>query len=266
MIATGMQVAVRTGVGSREHRSRFGRLTGVLAVAALSCGLLGCSQKRESSGLQVVSLLPYGTTIAVAPALNFSGSSAFDPVVVGDYMASELSTIEGVRVVGVTRVMSILADQGVTQIQSPEHAVQVCERIGADAILVFAITEYDPYRPIVGIAAQIYGRPAAPRTLDPVATSRMARPFPVPDRTDAVLPWGEVQKTFNGVHEDIQMQVRDYADDRNESDTPYGWRKYLVSQEWYLRFCCFAVARELVSQPPPVPQVASRGEWQEFGP
>ena len=21
--------------------------------------------------------------------------------------------------------------------------------------------------------------------------------------------------------------------------TPYGWRKYLASQEWYLRFCCY---------------------------
>ncbi len=190
-------------------------------------------------------------TIAVAPALNFSGSSNFDPAKVGDLMASELSSVPGLGVVGVNRVLAILAEQGVVQIQSPEHALQICDRIGADAILVFAVTEYDPYRPVVGIAAQVFSRRGSRAPdLDPVATSRMARPFPVAPRADAMRPAAEVQRVFDGAHDDIQHAVHEYAERRNAEKGPYGWRKYLVSQEWYLRFCCYTVAHELMEQAP----------------
>lgn len=226
----------------------------IFLAVAFAC-LAGCSEPHETvRRVSVCSALPWGMTIAVAPALNHSGSGAFDPLRVSDLMASELSSVEGVRVIGVNRVLAVLAEQGVLQIQSPQHAVQVCERLGADGILVYAVTEYDPYQPVVGLAAQIYGPRPAPAMFDPVAGSRSARPFAVPEQRDALRPWSEVQRVFNGVHEDIQREVRSYADDRNETQTPYGWRKYMVSQEWYLRFCCYAVMRELVQQPPPTPE------------
>ena len=95
--------------------------------------------------------------VAVAPALNHSGSAEFDPAKVGDLMASELSGLEGVKVVGVSRVLAVLAEQGDVRIRSPEHALEVCERLGVDLILVFAVTEYDAYTPVVGLAAQLYG-------------------------------------------------------------------------------------------------------------
>lgn len=225
--------------------------------------LMGCCSQSEQQTLKrdPISQLPWGTTIAVAPALNFSGSSAFDPMKVGDLMASELSEIPGVRVIGVTRVMAILAEQGCAQIASPEHALQVNDRLGADAMLVFAVTEYDPYRPVVGLAAQLYGRGPHGRAVDPLAS--LARPFPVPPGGNGVRPWAEVQRTFNGLHEDVQKELREYADDRHEQDSPYGWRKFLASQEWYLRFCCFQVGGELVQQPPCV--MATGSQAQEFG-
>ncbi len=114
----------------------------------------------------------------------------------------------------------------------------------------------------VGLAAQLYGPQRSGPGLDPIAGSRSARPFAVPERSDALRPFAESQRVFNGVHEDVQKQVKEYAEDRNEGNTPYGWRKYLASQEWYLRFCCFSLIRELVQQPPPEPvmQAAAREE------
>jgi hypothetical protein len=233
----------------KRCRGRF-LTTGLLL---MSVGGAGCSQMKEEKVpvRHVHSALPWGMTIAVSPALNHSGSSAFDPLRVSDLMASELSTIQGVRVIGVNRVLAILAEQGLTQVQSPQHAVMVCERVGADAILVYAITEYDPYQPVAGFAAQLYGPNRAPRGFDPVIGSRSARPFPVPERIDDLRPWAEVQRVFNGVHEEVREQVKEYASDRNDRKTPYGWEKYLASQEWYLRFCCYEVLGELVQQPPP---------------
>jgi hypothetical protein len=191
---------------------------------------------------------PDGVRVAVAPALNFSGSADFDPARVADLMASELSTFEGVAVIGVSRVLAILAEQGVDQILSPEHALDVCERLGADVILVFAVTEYNAYTPVVGLAAQIYGPQASPSDWDPVATSRMARPFPVDRSTDARRPQAQVQQVFNGHHEAVQKQVREYARSRDGHESPFGWRLYLESQQDYLRFCCFSLARELILQ------------------
>jgi len=209
---------------------------------------MGCSQATHRREVELYTSLPEGTTIAVAPALNFSGSLAFDPDKVADLMASELSSFWGIRIIGVNRTLAILAEQGLDRIQSPEHALDVCDRLGADAILVFAVTEYNPYTPVVGIAAQLYGkRPGGP-ALDPVAASRMARPFPVARRADATRPWAQVQRVFNASHDAIQRQVRDYAEPRSGNDGPYGWRRYLVSQTEYLRYCCFAVACELMEQ------------------
>ena len=179
-------------------------------------------------------------------------------------MASELSTLPGVGVIGVNRVMAILAEQGVGRIQSPQHALAVCERVGADAILVFAVSEYDPYTPVVGLTAQLYTRPVAPAgparqgaeggmTSNGGAGSESgseagSRPGVAPERWP-VRPAAECQRVFNATHERVQNAVREYADKRKEGESPYGWRKYLVSQEWFLRFCCHTVARDLLTQP-----------------
>ena len=208
-------------------------------------GAWGCSNHGRKD-FQRVSFAPV-TTVAVAPAMNFSGSTVFDPQQVADWMASELGSVPGIGVVGVNRVLAVLADEGLDRIQSPEHAVEICSRLGTDRILVFAVTEYDPYTPVVGIAAQMYGQQSAEPMLDPVATSRMARPFRI-GRQDQHRPWAQSQRTFNGVHEAVHHELRDYAATRVEDDSPYGWKKYLASQELYLRFCCFSVARELMQQ------------------
>jgi len=261
MIVTGTKIAVRQGC-------RWGALFGLLLGT-----VTGCSQSQECLDLEWAASQPPDIVIAVAPALNFSGSAQFDPVQVADLMASELSELPQVGVIGVSRVLAVLAEQGVERIQSPEHALQVCERLGADAIVVFAITEYDAYTPIVGLAAQLYGpRPQGPK-LDPVATSRMARPFPVVGRREALRPWAQTQRTFHAEHEDVRRELRRYAEPRTAGRSPYGWKKYLASQTWYLRFCCHVVVRDLTRQsaaeptgePASPPVVANGTTRQEQG-
>jgi len=247
MIAAESHIAVPTlGFAGGGRRSQAG---GWVWASVLLCGLLlGCSQSRDQQEAEQVGPTPPGTRIAVAPALNFSGSCDFDPVKVADLMASELSSLPGLGVIGVNRVLAILAEQGVDRIQSPEHALAVCDRLGAHGMLVFAITEYDSYKPVVGMAAQLYGPHPPGPALDPVAASRMARPFPVPATAEATRPWAQLQRVFNGSHQAVQREVRRYAEPRGEDDSPYGWRRYLVSQTEFLRYCCFTVADGLMRQ------------------
>ena len=196
----------------------------------------------------------------MAPALNFSGGRDFDPVQVADLLASELSQVPDLGVVGVSRVLAVLVEQGQDRIHSPEHAIEVAERLGIDAIIVFAVTEYDPYTPIVGLAAQMYERRSSASSLDLVATSRMARPFPVTGGTRRHGPSAQTQRTFNASYEDVQCEVRRYAKTRTAGDSPYGWRRHLVSQEWFVRFCCHTIVRDLMGQWAGGAYVAARQE------
>ncbi len=228
-------------IGAKRHIT-------VCMTSLLVCGWFGCSHGDANKGARGELYVTRPITMAVAPALNHSGSSAFDEIKVADLMASELGDVRGLRVIGVNRVLAVLAEQGVDQILSPQHALAVCERLGADVILVFAITEYDPYTPVVGMAVQLYGHRSSGPMLDPVATSRMARPFPVDPDREATRPWGQMQRTFNAAHEAVRDEVEDYAKNHGADEGPYRWRKYLASQELYVRFCCHAAARELMEQ------------------
>jgi hypothetical protein len=200
------------------------------ALAVALC-LSSCQQPEKPKPPPVVVGLPPGTTIAVAPPINASGSADLDTVKVADAMASELSGLPGLGVIGVNRVLAVLADQGTTQIQSPTHAQAVCERLGADCILVMAVTEYDPYRPVVGLVAELYGAGAGSEP-----GGALSRP----------TPKAQVQRVFNAAHASVQKQVEEYAEHREAYKTPMGWKRYLASQSEYLRFCCYSVARELV--------------------
>jgi hypothetical protein len=213
-------------------------------MTALSCGWVGCSPARDRQELERLPVFPPGTVIAVAPALNFSGSTAFDPVIVGDLMASELADVPGMGVIGVNRVLALLAEQGVARIQSPRQAIEICGRLGADALLVFAVTEYDPYTPIVGITAQLYGPPPLPAGGAELAAGAPHAP------AQPARPLAQAQRIFNADHQRVQHYVREYADKRDAGESPYGWRKYVASQELFLRFCCWCVARELTEQQP----------------
>ena len=189
--------------------------------------------------------------IAVAPAMNFSGSSDFDPIQVADLFGSELTMVEGVDVVGVNRVMAVLSRQGTTEVGSPSQALSICETIGCDGIVVMAVTEYDPYTPVVGLAVQIYMTSPGgfASRMDPVAASRQASPFPIDAVEDSpLMPRAQVQRVYNGAHDTLVEKVRRFGEDRGGKDGALGWRRYLKRQRLYLRFCCWSAIKEMMGQ------------------
>lgn len=233
-----------TGGRARNFRS----LSAVgLILGAFCCLMTGCMQSEKKEPVRLAAPFDRPVTIAVAPGFNHSGSSDFDTVKVADLMASELSGVEGVRVIVVNRVLAALAEQGIDRIQSAHHALEICDRLGADAILVFAVIEYDPYTPVMGISAQMFGHKRAGPMLDPVATSRLARPLPIQGPSEADRLWVEVQQTYNGQHETVIEEVKEYADSRTADEGPYGWRIYVASQRHFIRFCCYQSIREMMT-------------------
>lgn len=208
----------------------------------------GCSLGHKETNISPAFFRPM--TVAVAPVLNFSGEFQFDSNKAADLLASELTYVDGVTVLPVNRVIATLATQGKTQIESPEHAIQTAQMVGADAIIVAGITEYDAYTPSVGFVLQMYtvNDRAAADAFDAVSVSRMPRPVSTASIHDPLVPTSQVQMVLNGNHEKVRKLVRAYAKPRENEDIHLGWQQYLKVQTLYLRFCWHEAIDRLMDQ------------------
>ncbi len=211
---------------------------------------VGCRMKERVVEPAVIANPAMGPmSIAVAPALNQSGSTDFDADRFADLMAGELSYADGVSVIPVSRVLAVLAAQRMDGVESPTHALEIVQALGVDAILVFSVTEYDPYDPpSIGITAQLYGtRPGqSGGTVDPVTLSRQAA---LAASSSGRVPRGLIAQTqgvFDASHDSVVRDVRHYASYRRGEQSPYGWRKYVVSQQHFIRYCCYATIKRLM--------------------
>lgn len=188
-------------------------------------------------------------TIAVAPAINLSGSADFDSNRFADLMASELSYGTGISVIPVSRVLTMLSARGLSGVESPSQALELANLLGANAILVFSVTEYDPYDPpSIGITAQLFGkRPGQGGGLDPIALSRSASATEDSRRGASKRVLAQTQRVFDASHDAIVRDIQRFAAQRDADDSPYGWKKYVVSQQAYVRYCCYATIRDLLT-------------------
>jgi hypothetical protein len=220
------------------------------AVFSGTLGLTGCSELKRAEPAMIANPNLGPMTIAVAPALNLSGSTDFDPNRFADLMASELGYAEGIAVIPVSRVLSVLALDGREAVESQAHALELARLLGADAILVFAVTEYDPYAPpSIGLSAQLLGARSRKggREVDPVALSRQATLAASGSQAPSRGLLGQVQGVFHASHESVVSDIRKFAGQRSADAGPYGWRKYIVSQQHFIRYCCHATVRMLLS-------------------
>ncbi|MCC6652130.1 MAG: hypothetical protein IT348_13340 [Candidatus Eisenbacteria bacterium] len=227
---------------------RGGMWPATVLVAVMTAG---CQRSQQQRPELVIANPHLGRmTIAVAPALNQSGSLEFDTNRVADAMAVELSFAEGISVVPVSRVLAALSAQGASGVTSPEHALELTRLLGVDAILVFSVTEYDPHEPpSIGITGQLYGKRAGEglRRVDPVALSREAG---LSGQAGPAAPAGllaQTQRVFDASHGGVADEVREFAAGREGLESPYGWKLYLVSQQHFMRFCCHATVRALMN-------------------
>ena len=203
----------------------------------------GCA-RRDNSTVQLRPGAP--TVVAVAPVLNLSNSADWDALKVTDVLASELQSFPGVAVIPVNTVVAALALTGRSSVETPQDAIDLARELGADATLVAAITEYQPYDPpIVGLILQWYPRRLVsppPTRFDPVSASRQATEVaPVEYSDEAILaPLIQVQRVYNAADRELRKEIRVYANKCRRYDSSYGWRLHTQKQELFVRYCCRA--------------------------
>ncbi len=206
--------------------------------------------------------------VVVAPVLNLSGSSDWDPLKVTDMVASEMQSFPGIVVIPVNRALAALAQAGRFAVETPQDAFDLAAEFDADATVVTAVTEYDPYDPPrVGLLMQWYSR-AGSRAMrfDPVSASRQAAEMlpPSGSAADALAPQLQVQRVFDASATEVRNEVRAFGRWRAAHGSPYDWRVYVKSQELFVRYCCWSAIRSMLLERDRFRPRAADGELDEW--
>ncbi len=256
----------RTRVAFAASRAPIITWLGVVYVAASSAAICGCATKNRQSERELA--FNPTITVVVAPVLNLSDSTDFDPIRVTDLLASELLSFRGVSVVPVNLTLAALDAAGATAVASHDDAVALAAALGADATIVAAVTEYNPYDPpVIGIAAEWHERtaPAARSRLDPTNASRQASDMELAPaaRVDQAAPILRVQRVYNASDTALLEDVADYGEARDGGQSPYGWRLHTKSQQAFMRYCCHATIRTMLTQKRDLMAPVETGEQDE---
>jgi hypothetical protein len=202
----------------------FRTLLGPALAASLLVACAGCasSHKKVAAGPPRPARV-----IVVAPVLNLSGSQDFDALKITDLVASELVSTPGLAVVPVNLALAELERRGKYAVETAQDAVDLARAFNADATVVIAVTEYNPYSPpVVGLIMQWY----------PAGSAAAEGSAGLSDRPPTGPRW-QVQRVFNAADDELLEELRHFARERDGDKSPYSWRKYVRSQELYVRFC-----------------------------
>lgn len=225
---------------STSYWSGHWRVSWLGLLAILACG--GCAPGHE---VAEPPLAPPPSVVAVAPVINLSNRDDWDPVRVTDFLTLELQARPEFIVVPTARVLAALTVLGRDAIQTPEDVRALGRELGADLVMVGAVTEYDPYDPPrVAWTLQMYLVEPPTRAdwpaLDPVAASREPTGTGVipPDVARGEAPVLQVQTLADLSRDRVRARMRAYGKERNGHQSPFGWAVHGKSQQLFLRFSC----------------------------
>ncbi len=202
----------------------------------------------------IASPYPNVETIAIAPAINLSGSRDFDVLVVSDTLYEEMQQVPGLNVIPVNKTLIAMQRLGLRSIEDPAVAQRLAQFLGADGLVIPAVTAYDPYNPPkVGLILQLYTPPgsqltALPHDDSPAAVSNPGSPTIVADvvAISDRQPISQVEGVFNSTNQSVLRELRLFAAGRTQYDSSYLDQRFLMDADSYMRFVCHAMIRRLM--------------------
>jgi len=118
-----------------------------LLIAAPLLLLGGCSLLPEMAHEPMLhNPFPQLSTVAVAPFFNMSEEPTLNTREVALAYFTELQSIPGFEVIPVASVEEAINRHGI-RLNSPEEVRRLAQILGADAVVIGAVTEYSPYYP-----------------------------------------------------------------------------------------------------------------------
>jgi len=181
-------------------------------------------EKPVSRPLEYMLQTPYADvyTLAVAPAINLSGSRDFDPYIVSDTLFNEMQQVAGWNVLPLNKTLLAMRRLGIQTIDKPEDVRNLATLLGVNALVIPAVTAYDPYNPpTMGMILQMY-------------------------ETTGASPVAQVNAVFNATNQSVLRELRDFAMGRTQYDSAMLDQKFLMDADLYARFVCHAMVRRLI--------------------
>ena len=237
------------------RRTALGAL--FLALTSALAVLTGCFGEKPTPPppLEYTLFSPYegAQVVAIAPAINVSGSKDFDPLVVSDTMFGELQQVGGLTVLPVNKTIAMMQTMKIRSIDSPETAAKIAAAMHADAILLISITAYDPYiPPTVGMTVQLYTVKDPEEAPVSVVEARRADGSPLTPPA-APLPGGpshhlaaSISAVFNASNQTVRQELKDFAAGRFNYDSQLRDERFIMDSDAYMRFVCHAMVRRLI--------------------
>ena len=210
---------------------------------------------------------PQRLVFAVGPLENESGSLEADGVKMADLLARQLETASNIDVLPVNRTLEAMEAQKMSRIEHPAQARELLATLGADALVVGTISQYDPYDPPkLGVAIELYLDPrsqSAPPTLNVRRLTKtasgpaaQAQQRPVQDQ-----PVSVVSAFFDAASPDVRYRMRRYAHKRGTDVDDDGlnqfnplrsavekesYRIYRISMDLYSQFVSYELSWRLL--------------------
>ena len=236
------------------NRMRSILRSGSLAALALAVTAGGCKSAAEPKyGREEKVFLP-GTRAqvwAVAPAINLSGQQGVDPLLQADLLFQQLQQVRGLTVIPVNRVAEVYTALRIDKLQSEQQAVQVCDALGCDAIVVPTVHIYDPYNPPKFSASinVFFRNPVSQVTaVDAHELSRQASGSGggnLPRRNSFL----QVADMYDGQNGTVRDKVAAYAAGRHDPKGPMKVKEYLSSMDRFVGFAYHDLIVTALSRP-----------------
>lgn len=165
--------------GANRFFGRTAVRASLIAALLVAAGLPGCVIVQTG----VTNPIPGMTTVAVAPFINLSAERSVDGRRFALAYHAELQKIPGYQVIPVGVTEQAMVDMGLN-LDSPDDVLRLAKSLGADAVVIGAVTDYTPYYPPrIGLQVSWYapepwrfspGVPTDPRLSEAVRGWRFA--------------------------------------------------------------------------------------------
>jgi len=187
--------------------------------------------------------------VAVLPFLNVSGQTSpeCERAIAKMWVLfhAELQRVKGLRVVAPAVVAQAIRREKVA-VAGPGEVLALARVLDVDAVIVGAVTSYDPYyKPRVGVALQVYQRrPRARAAPDILALAERGRPFAV---VAGRAPAAVLDRIYDSAEGRVDAAVRQFAAKRDAATSAFGTERYLRDMEKYLSFVCHQAIVDLIA-------------------
>lgn len=153
--------------------------------------------------------------VAVAPmAIHSSGNDEIDVRLAGisAIFASELVKFDRFSVIRPRKVAEVLAREGLASIETQKDAARIARLVGADAIIVGEVTDYDPYEPPrIGLKAMLVtvneNRGSGPGNVDRFDFATAGR-LQTPSGAKRSLPAGWIDVEYDMRRERVGLEYK----------------------------------------------------------